>query len=168
MLPRSLTYRMSEESYLQERPYLFSYKLATSLELVMNLKQTSLCLVGWVWKENLWVLKLVQRISSCLSSFCCIISSCCNRFVPESRGTGMQPGFYDAQILPRHFFLWKCIYSDEWKPFCPPLPQHPPFVAWMRPKHVELALNFWYASRKFWTKHNPTVGSLCSLCCMCW
>lgn len=100
MLPRPLTYRVSEKSYLQEPPYLFSYKLATSLEPVMNLKQTSLCPVGGVWKENLWVLKLLQRISSCLSSFCCIILSCCNRFVLEWKGTGMQPGFHNTQILP--------------------------------------------------------------------
>lgn len=165
VLPRPLTYRVSEESYLQEPPYLFSYKLPTSLELEMNLKQPSLCSVGWVWKENLWVLKLARRISSCLSSFCCIILSCCNRFVLESRGAGMQPGFHDAQFLPGHFFIWKCMYGDEWKPFSPPLAKPPP---WMHPKHVELALNFWYASRKFWTKHNPTVGSLCSLCCVCW
>lgn len=81
ILPRPLTYGASEESYLQEPPYPFSYKLAISLGLVMNLKQTSLCPVGWVWKENLWFLKLVQRISSHLSSFWCIILSCWNRFV---------------------------------------------------------------------------------------
>lgn len=81
ILPRPLTYGASEESYLQEPPYPFSYKLAISLGLVMNLKQTSLCPVGWVWKENLWFLKLVPRISSHLSSFWCIILSCWNRFV---------------------------------------------------------------------------------------
>ena len=127
ILPRPLTYRTSEESYLQEPPYPFSYKLAISLGLVMNLKQTSLCPVGWVWKENLWVLKLVRWISSHLSSFWCIILSCGNRFALESRGTGTQPGFGDAQILPGHLFICKCVYHDEWKlPFSPPLPEPPP------------------------------------------
>lgn len=156
MLPKPLTYRVSEESYLQEPPCLFSYKLATSLELVMNLKQTSLCPVGWVWKENLWVLKLVQWISSCLSSFCCIILSCCNRFVLESRGAGMQPGFHNASTNPSRA-LFHLEGSVWWwgKTSLPSPSWAPSFCSLNVPKACWISTEFLVCKQKVLNKTQP-------------
>lgn len=121
----------------------------------MNLKQTSLCPVGWVWKENLWVLKLVQWISSHLSSFWCIIFSCCNRFVLESRGTGTQPDFGNAQILPGHLFFCKFVNLMSETPFSP-LPFLSPLLCSSNaPKACWISIEFLVCKQKVLNKIQP-------------